>query len=91
MSLRIANSPSGLHTPRAATEPSSIATPAAGDYDSDSGVVSMYVGPETMMPLASAIAAVTGVLLVFWRRVVGYARLAFQAVTRTCTRLFASR
>jgi hypothetical protein len=29
----------------------------------------MYVGPETVMPVASALAAVTGVALMFWRRV----------------------
>ncbi len=51
----------------------------------------MYIGPETMMPLASAFAAIVGVLLMFWRRVVGFGRLAVQALTRTFTRLFASR
>jgi hypothetical protein len=44
-----------------------------------------------MMPLASALAAVTGVLLMFWRRVVGFVRMATQAVTRTFSRMFASR
>jgi hypothetical protein len=51
----------------------------------------MYVGPETIMPLASALAAVTGVLLLGWRRVAGFVRLASQAVTRAFIRLFASR
>jgi hypothetical protein len=49
----------------------------------------MYIGPETIMPLASALAAVTGVLLMFWRRVAGIARMTYQAITRTVTRLFA--
>ena len=51
----------------------------------------MYIGPETIMPLASVLAAVTGVLLMFWRRVVGVARMTMQAVTRTLSRLFAAR
>ena len=29
-----------------------------------------YVGPETMLPLTSALAAVVGVVLVFWRYLV---------------------
>jgi hypothetical protein len=34
----------------------------------------MYVGPETVMPMASAFAAVAGVVLVFWRRTVDLVR-----------------
>jgi hypothetical protein len=41
----------------------------------------MYLGPETLMPIASALAAVGGVLLLFWRRVVGTVRLFVQKVT----------
>lgn len=37
----------------------------------------LYFGPETYMPLASAAAAVAGLLLTFWRRVVGFARRLF--------------
>ncbi len=51
----------------------------------------MYIGPETIMPLASVLAAVTGVVLMFWRRLVGAVRLTLQAVSRTFSRLFASR
>lgn len=51
----------------------------------------MYIGPEVMMPLASALAAIAGVLLMFWRRVVSFARTTAQAVGRTFSRLFASR
>lgn len=51
----------------------------------------MYIGPEVMMPLASAIAAVTGILLMFWRRFVGIVRTTWQAVGRTFSRIFASR
>ena len=34
----------------------------------------MYIGPETLMPLASILAAITGVLMLFWRRTVGAVR-----------------
>ena len=33
-----------------------------------------YVGPETMLPVASAVAAAAGVLLMFGRSVFGFAR-----------------
>jgi hypothetical protein len=51
----------------------------------------MYIGPEVMMPLASAIAAIAGVLLMFWRRVVLAVRATHQAVGRTLSRLLTSR
>jgi hypothetical protein len=40
----------------------------------------LYVGPEVLMPLASAIAAVAGMLLLFWRRVVAGVRSAARRV-----------
>jgi hypothetical protein len=30
----------------------------------------MYITPDVLMPVASALAAVTGAVLLFWRRVV---------------------
>jgi hypothetical protein len=33
-----------------------------------------YIGPETMMPVASVIAAVAGVFMMFGRNVVGFGR-----------------
>jgi hypothetical protein len=47
----------------------------------------MYIGPETMMPLASAVAAISGVVLLFWRRVKGFFRMMSQAVGRTFARI----
>lgn len=49
----------------------------------------MYIGPETIMPLASALAAIGGVLLMFWRRVAGFTKMTFQWVSRTVSRIFA--
>lgn len=51
----------------------------------------MYIGPETMVPLATALAAITGFLLMFWRRTIGAVRLGAQLVTRKVSRLFAKR
>jgi len=48
----------------------------------------MYIGPETLMPLASVLAALTGALLLFWRRAVGMARAAVQYVSRAWSRWF---
>jgi len=51
----------------------------------------MYVGPDSLMPLASAIAAVIGVLLMFWRRTVAIMRALARFFIRKFTRLFAPR
>ena len=40
----------------------------------------MYVGPEVIMPLASALAAIAGFLMIFWRKVVKLFRAAWQLV-----------
>ena len=48
----------------------------------------MYIGPETLMPLASVLAALAGALLLFWRRAVGVARAGVQHVSRTWAKLF---
>jgi hypothetical protein len=42
----------------------------------------MYIGPDTVVPLASALAAIAGFALMFWRRLVGAVRLAASAVKR---------
>jgi hypothetical protein len=35
----------------------------------------MYIGPDSLMPVASAFAAVAGFVLMFWRRMVGAFKL----------------
>lgn len=42
----------------------------------------MYIGPETLMPLASAAAALFGMLLMFWHRVVGWLKAGLRFVGR---------
>jgi hypothetical protein len=46
----------------------------------------MYIGPDTILPFASAVAAVTGFVLMFWRRFVGLVRGTFSAVRRRISR-----
>lgn len=42
----------------------------------------MYIGPDSMMPVASAFAAIAGFLLMFWRRVIGAVRHLFSRTER---------
>ncbi|MFB3903298.1 MAG: hypothetical protein ACE15E_07585 [Acidobacteriota bacterium] len=44
-------------------------------------LIFLYLGPDSMMPLASALAAIIGTLLMFWHRLVGWARRAYRGVT----------
>jgi hypothetical protein len=45
----------------------------------------MYLGPDTAMPLASAIAAVVGVAVMFWHRT----KALFKGIGRSVGDLFA--
>jgi hypothetical protein len=47
----------------------------------DLPIVLLYLGPETIMPVASAVAAVIGFLLIFWRMIVNGVKRTFRAVT----------
>lgn len=40
----------------------------------------LYLGPETIMPLASIIAAIIGVILIFWRLLFSNIKKAFQFI-----------
>lgn len=40
----------------------------------------MYIGPDTLMPIASAFAALAGFVLMFWRRLVGAVRYLAQRI-----------
>lgn len=46
----------------------------------------MYIGPDTLMPLASALAAIVGVLLMFWRRTVAFVRISLSKIGRLFTK-----
>jgi hypothetical protein len=56
-----------------------------------SGEHHMYIGPDTLMPVASALAAIAGVVLMFWRRTVGIVRMGAQAVGRSMSKLVGKR
>ena len=47
-------------------------------------VVFLYLGPETVLPVASFIAGIIGVLLMFWRYIVRFIR-------KTLKRVFSSK
>lgn len=40
----------------------------------------LYIGPDVLMPLASAVAAVVGFLLMFWRKTVSVAQRIGQSI-----------
>lgn len=42
----------------------------------------LYIGPDVLMPVASAIAAVVGFLLMFWKRTVAFFKRVFGAIGR---------
>jgi hypothetical protein len=42
----------------------------------------LYIGPDLLMPLASALAAIAGVLVMFWQRVVILVRLVWTKIFR---------
>ncbi|MBI4761655.1 MAG: hypothetical protein ACOYYF_18385 [Chloroflexota bacterium] len=39
-----------------------------------------YLGPETLMPLASILAAIAGFFLLFWRLIVKFAKTLYRKV-----------
>lgn len=42
----------------------------------------LYIGPDALMPFASAVAAAAGMALMFWRRIVAFVRVSFRAIGR---------
>ncbi len=42
----------------------------------------LYIGPDALMPFASAVAAAFGMALMFWRRLLAFLKVSFRAVTR---------
>lgn len=51
----------------------------------------MYVGPEVLLPVASAVTAIAGFAMMFWRRTVGAVRGTTKAVVRRVTEIFTDR
>ncbi len=42
----------------------------------------IYLGPETIVPIASVLAAVGGFILMLWHRIVGFVKSALSLVGR---------
>ena len=55
--------------------------PLASPISSLASLMLLYVGPDQMLPLTSALAAMVGVLLMFWQRVVHWARESWHRLT----------
>ena len=47
------------------------------DLVGSSPAMLLYVGPDQIMPLASVLSAIVGVALMFWHRLVAFARMCF--------------
>jgi len=45
-------------------------------------IVLLYIGPETMLPLVSALAAIGGILLIFWHRFIGTLRKLWRLIAK---------
>ena len=45
-------------------------------------IIILYIGPESMLPLLSALAAIGGVLLMFWQRFIGLLRKFWRLIVR---------
>jgi hypothetical protein len=43
-------------------------------------LVLLYLGPETIMPIGSFLAAAVGILLIFWRQAMAMVRNSFRRV-----------
>ena len=41
----------------------------------------MYIGPDTLMPIASVFAAVAGFVMMFWRRLVSMVKLLVEKMS----------
>ncbi|MGH2359700.1 MAG: hypothetical protein ACRDGM_04045 [bacterium] len=46
------------------------------------GIVLLYMGPETALPLLSALAAIVGFLLMVWHRAIALARKVWQFLVK---------
>jgi hypothetical protein len=53
-----------------------------GLHDLALPLILAYIGPETFLPFTSALAAIAGAVLIFWNRLVGFARKLRQMLTR---------
>jgi hypothetical protein len=67
--------PSGCDRQRRPTSEAWQAAVMRTDMSHQLGGRHLYIGPDTLMPLASVFAAVAGFVLMFWRRLIGAVKL----------------
>ena len=44
--------------------------------------VLLYVGPDVLLPITSALAAIAGIALMFWQKLIGAVRAVWRMVIR---------
>lgn len=54
------------------------------------GRMIIYIGPETLMPLASIMAAITGIALLFWSKLKSATKTTVSFIRRTLNGIFSS-
>jgi hypothetical protein len=54
-------------------------------------LVLLYVGPDQMLPLTSALGAIVGVLLIFWQRTVALIRKTWRLLLQKLQRIDAPK
>jgi hypothetical protein len=57
-------------------------TPSSPDQDEKPAIVLLYLGPDSMLPLASILAAIAGFFLIFWRYITRYVKKFFRWIRR---------
>ena len=60
----------------------SIIVPLIPEWGEKSAIVLLYLGPDSMLPLASLLAAVAGFFLIFWRYILKTVKKFFRWILR---------
>jgi hypothetical protein len=45
-------------------------------------ILLLYAGPDQLMPIASVIGSVIGILLIWWRAILGAVRRSWKSITK---------
>lgn len=60
----------------------SVIIPLIPGWGEKSSIVLLYLGPDSMLPLASMLAAVAGFFLIFWRYITKFVKKVFRWIMR---------
>jgi hypothetical protein len=47
--------------------------------------MALYIGPDSLLPITSVLGAIGGIIMIFWRQVVGFARKIGSVFSRKST------